>query len=499
MPRIAIGGIQHESSTFWSTPTTLDHFLRADAWPALSRGDALFDAVSGINLPIAGFIDEGRRAGFDLVPLLWCSAVPAGLVTRDAFETIAGWMINDLKRAGPLDGLLLDVRGAMVTNHLDDADGELLRRIRAAVGPTTPIIVSLDFNANVSPTMIEAATGLIAYRSYPHVDMAETGVRCAKALHDLLAAPGPIYTALHKIPFLVPLPFQSTSIEPAQSLIALLGEIERRENVHLSLTLGLPLADVPDSAPAVFGFGRDRAAIERAVTTLTDAVVAAEDEFAGTMHDVDSAARQAVALARTATRPVILADVQDNPSAGGTADGVAIAKALLRHGATGAVVGLVWDSEAAAAAHAAGIGATIELALGARSGVSGESPLQGRFYVTGLGTGTFTADGPFYKGCRMQLGPMAHLTLDGVGIVVTTAKQQAADRSMFRHVGIEPERQKILSLKSTAHFRGDFAAIAAEILIVAGPGRGDADIRELPYRRLASGTRIGPRGRTFRP
>jgi microcystin degradation protein MlrC len=159
----------------------------------------------------------------------------------------------------------------------------------------------------------------------------------------------------------------------------------------------------------------------------------------------------------------------------------------------------LYDPEAAAAAHAAGVGAELRLPLGAGSGLAGHRPLEETYRVDALGDGSFTASGPFYRGARMQLGRMALLALGGVRIVVGSRKIQAADQEIFRHLGIEPAAQKILALKSSVHFRADFEPIAEEVLVVLAPGPNPADFRDLPYRKLRPGVRLMPMGPAFQP
>jgi len=209
LARIAVGGFQHETNTFSTTPTTYEDFLHAGGWPGLTRGSAIFAALEGINLPATGFINAANRAKHQLVPLLWCSATPAGRVTKDAFERIAGELCQRLADARPLDGLYLDLHGAMVTEHLADGEGELLRRLRQVTGPAFPIVCSLDFHANISEAMVDRSTAMTAYRSYPHVDMTESGERAATLLERILASrpacqglaqtaiPHPAHLAMH--------------------------------------------------------------------------------------------------------------------------------------------------------------------------------------------------------------------------------------------------------------------------------------------------------------
>jgi microcystin degradation protein MlrC len=485
--RIAIGGIQHETNTFAESRATFEEFVHADAWPGMARGGALIDAVAGINLPIAGFVAQAQAHGHELAPLLWCSAQPSGPVTREAFERIAAMLLEDLAAALPVDAIYLDLHGAMVAEHFDDADGELLRRVRERVGERTPIIASLDLHANVSRTMVEQASVLLAYRAYPHVDMAETGARAARLAPRLVGRPR-LKHALRHLDFLIPLTSQCTLIDPMRTVMAHAEALERETIVSLHFTPGFPLADVADCGPCVFGYGDDDS-IARAVDELADEVAGAESAVTGRFWSVADAVARALEIARMGLGPVILVDTQDNPGAGGNGDSTLIIRALIAAGAEDVVAGLICDPEVARQAHAAGAGERLHAAVGAKSGFPGELPIEADFTVESLGDGRFTGTGPFYLGTRMDLGPMACLRTGGVRIVVASRKQQAADQAMFRHLGIEPAGQRILVLKSSVHFRADFGDLASEILIVTAPGPSPADPARLPFRKLRAGVR----------
>jgi microcystin degradation protein MlrC len=494
--RIAVGGFQHETNTFSTTPTTYEDFIRVGGWPGLSRGKEVFAALEGINLPASGFVAAANRAKHELVPLLWCSAAPAGRVTRDTFERIAGELCRRLADARPLDALYLDLHGAMVAEHLADGEGELLGRLRQIAGPELPIVCSLDFHANVSAAMLDRSTAMTAYRSYPHVDMAQSGERAAALLERILAR-GPLAKALRKPPFLIPLTWQCTLIDPAAALFRELASMLNGSVADLSFAPGFPPADIPDCGPSVLAYGEDRRSADRAAERLAAAVSEAEGDFAGKVWRPREAVREAMRLAPTSGRPAILADTQDNPGAGGQSDTVGVIEALIAERAEGAVAGLLFDPAGAAMAHGAGEGTEIEIALGEGSRLPGHQPLAKRFRVERLGDGRFTATGPFYAGNRMQLGPMALLSIGGVRIAVASRKQQAADQAMFRHLGVEPRDQRILALKSSVHFRADFGPISCAVLVVAAPGANPVDHRELPYRNLRQGLRLMPKGPAF--
>jgi microcystin degradation protein MlrC len=494
MARIAVGGFQHETNTFSPVPATLADFAASDAWPGLTRGPALFEAVAGINLPAAGFVQEARSLHHELVPLAWCSAQPSGHVTRDAFERISAMLLDDLRACGAFDAVYLDLHGAMVAEHVDDADGELLRRIRDVVGAHVPIVASLDFHANLSPGMARCATALVSYRTYPHVDMADCGARAARVMHDILHG-AQVASYVEQVDFLIPLTSQSTLVEPMQSLMRGVESAERAPILSLGLLPGFPAADVAECGPSVYGCGSDAFQLATTVRQLASEMRRREGEFALELHTIEQAITEIRRSAAPRGRPVILADTQDNPGAGGHADTMSLIKALVAAELHGVLAGVICDPGTAARAHAAGEGAQVELSLGAGSGAPGETPLAARFNVVALGDGRFTGTGPFYRGARFELGPMALLELDGVRIAVASRKQQAADQAMFRHLRVEPADCAVLALKSSVHFRADFGPIASRVLVVEAPGPNVADPAKLPFRKLRPGMRTSPQRR----
>jgi microcystin degradation protein MlrC len=498
MARLAFGGFQHETNSFAPSKADLAAFEAADGWPGLTRGAALFDAVAGVNIPVAGFIETAKAAGHELLPLSWSSASPSDQVTEEAYEHLSALLLADLAAAGPLDGLYLDLHGAMVAEHHGDGEGELLRRVRDLLGPDFPIVVSLDLHANISREMVELADRLVAFRTYPHVDMAETGARSARVLQQLLDGEAGAHKAFRKLPFLIPTTSGCTLADPAKAIYDGLRHLEGGPEItHLSFACGFSPADVPHCGPSVLAYGRDRGAVEAALDTLYEDVLGREMDFAIETLEVAEAVTLARQRAAGASWPVILADAQDNSGSGANSDTTWLLAELVAQGAEGAVVAVLCDPESAAAAHAAGEGAEITLALGAKSGLPGHRPFEGSYRVERLGDGNFLGTGPFYKGARMHLGPMACLSIGGVRVIVGSRKQQAADQAMLRHVGVEPRDAGILVLKSAVHFRADFQPIAEEIHVVAAPGPCALDNSAYPYRHLRPGLRIMPGGPAF--
>lgn len=486
--RIAIGGFLHETNTFAPSPATLERFVSGGGAGGLFEGKDAIARLRGVNQGFAGALAHAEAEGWEAVPLLWSAASPSAHVSEEAFETITGKMLDRLKAALPVHGVYLDLHGAMVTDHHDDGEGEILARVRALVGPDVPVVSSLDLHANVTERMVAEADMLVSYRTYPHVDMRDTGARAARALGALMKGGPRPAKAMARAPFLLPIAWQSTDMEPAKGLYAAMEAMEG--DWPMSLNMGFPAADFPECGATALAYGP---AAEALAARLMGMVEAAEPDFAGRVFTPGEAVAEALRLHRT--RPVVIADTQDNPGAGGDSDTMGMVRAL--RGVERAAIGSIYDPAAAAAAHAAGAGARIRIALGAKSGIPGDAPLEAEYEVAALSDGRFVCPGPFHGGQEVAMGPSARLMLDGLAIVVTSAKAQMADLAMFRQVGVDPLAMRILCVKSSVHFRADFAPVAEAILTAAAPGPMPVSPASLPWRRLPKGLRLEPLGKAF--
>jgi microcystin degradation protein MlrC len=483
--RIAVGGFMHESATFVDTPTTWDDFARTGPWPGFCEGKAMLEIMEGLNIGLPCFVDEMRKAGHEVVPIAWTMAQPAGPVTAHAFERMNATLVDGYRRSGA-DVIFVELHGAMVADTFDDAEGELLRRIRAVVGPDVPVVGTLDLHVNMSDLMVETTNLLSAYRTYPHVDWGETGRRVARWLDRTIAwGPRPA-KAMRRMPFLIPVTAGCSLISPVKELYETLETIEAETGVHLSFTPGFPPADIADCGPAVFGYGADPATVQRAVDRLADAVIAAEPVFAAQrVQPVAEAVANAIRISTGAARPVVIADTQDNPGAGSPSNTTGIIKELLKQGAQSAVVGNFHDPELAAAAHAAGVGAHLNAPI---------RDVPGPWTVVALSDGAFEGTSPMLRSKVAQMGKTALLKQDGVEVLVISIRQQPIHREAFSHIGVDPRQRKIVALKSSVHFRAGFQPIAEEVITCASPGMNLADPSDFAYRKLPAGIRRRPGG-----
>src|SRR5574341_1845314 len=372
MARIAIGGFQHETNTFAPSKADYAAFEAGGGWPGAQYGDTLFGAVEGANIPAAGAIGALRAAGHSLVGTAWAAANPSAHVTADAFERITGELVKRLAAAMPVDAVYLDLHGAMVVETYDDGEGELLRRVRDAVGPLVPVVASLDLHANVTRAMVERADALVAYRTYPHVDMAETGTRAARLLDQILRIGRRPEGGFHQLDYLTGIPSQCSFIEPCKSMYRELARHEAQAGTTLSFTPGFPMADFADCGMAVFGYGFEKAGSTQALAQLRGLVADAEKDFAMELHDAPQAVRRAKRRGEPGA-PVVLADTQDNPGAGGNGDTTGLLRTLIEQRAEDAVLGMLIDPPSAKRAHEVGQGNSSVFNVGGLSRIAGRS------------------------------------------------------------------------------------------------------------------------------
>lgn len=497
--KVALAGFLHETNTFAPSKARMTDFVQGGGYMPLARGRALMDRSRDINLGIGGAVNLGESSGWDMVPILWAGATPSAHVCQSAYQSITDEIIAGICAAGPLDGVFIDLHGAMVAEHEDDGEGALLKRLRAAVGPDVAIAAALDLHGNITQDMVDASDVLVGFRTYPHVDMADTGYRAAEQLDSIMQRGAPLAKAFRRLPFLVPIAWQSTFAAPAKDLYALTSRLETGPVASTSFFFGFPAADFPGCGPTVICYGETQADADAAADEIEQAVLDAEPALAGTTFDPDAGVLEAMRIAATAARPVIIADTQDNPGAGGDSNTTGMLRALVAHKAKRAALGNMVDPDAAQKAHEAGVGATIDVALGGFSGIPGDAPYQARFTVETLSDGKLVGKGPFYGGAPLDLGPSACLRIDDVRVVVTSHKAQMADREMYRFVRITPEDQDILVNKSSVHFRADFDPIAETILTCTAPGPMPVSPASLPFTNLAPGMRLEPLGAVFQP
>ena len=485
--KIAVAGFQHETNTFAGTIATRSDFDRPGGWPPFSVGEEMRAIITKAGTPASGAMSAAATESVEVLPLLWCLALPSGPVEDAAFNDITDDLCARFERAldDGADALFLDLHGAMVTPSWHDAEGELLARLRRIAPAPFPIAVSFDLHGNISEEMVRHCTLLDCYRTYPHTDLKDTGARVmSRLIAHLHGKPAP-HLAYRAVPYLTSINDQCTFVEPARGLLAYGNELEAQPQIDcVTQFFGFPLADIADAGPSIIVQGSDRKAVERAADAMLARWIEAEPRFATRLLTADEAVADAMRLsAQPGTGPVVIADTQDNPGGGGTGDTTGMLHALLAQKANGAVLVHIADADACGAAHQAGEGATIALAVGAGQSRRYGNPVSGHWKVLRLGDGSFTGVGPMYRGNPIALGPVALLERDGVRVIIAPRKMQASEPGLLLHLGIDPQTVPILVLKSSVHFRGAYQDIARAIIPALAPGLVEADLSRLAYAR----------------
>ncbi len=482
--RLLFGGFAHETNTFAPWKTGVAEFEANGYY----LGDDILK-LRGTNTGAGGVLDAAAgEPEVELILTVQTTAIPGGLVTDEIFERVVGIIESAVLRERP-DAIVLDLHGAMVSESEIDGDGGILRRVRQAAGPDVPIVAELDLHANVGPEMLENATILVPYDTYPHIDNAERGKECFRlAVDAALGATRPVMAA-RKLPMMLAGPKQFSGIEPTKSIMQLVHEVETRPGV---LTAGVcfafPFADCPFAGMTVTVVADgDKAIADRHAEEIAAEIFARREEFRPDVATVEEAVHAAMSAEEG---PVVLADLGDNPGGGTAADGTAILWALLDLGAQNAAVALIADPAVVAEAFDAGIGATVETTLGAKSDDLHGYPVPVTAEIINLTDGSFIYEGPMLQGVPSTLGRTAVLRCGGrhgntVDVVVCERRVQPLDTAVFRSQGIEPTRKKILALKSAVHFRGAYMPIAASIIEVDTPGLTSVDFTRFPYRQLS--------------
>jgi microcystin degradation protein MlrC len=478
--RILVGAIGHESNTFTPFLTTRDdfHVLYGDEILAADLGDSA----------LAGIVKTLRNAGYELVPTVAASALPGGVVARAAYEEFESAILRGA--SGGVDGVCLYLHGAMRAEGVDYCENELLKELRAALGPDVPISVALDMHANLMPEMARNANALVAYHTAPHDDTFETGVHAAEMLMLMLDEGVRPVIGFAKIPFLLPGEMAQTSLEPMAGMMRLVNEIERRPGVlSASLANGHCWADVPDVGVAAVVVTREDAALAQSLADeLAQTFWQRRTEFGVSAEAYPL--EEAITVALGTPEPLVfLSDSGDNPGAGGSTDVPLFLERLLARGAQNVLIAGLWDVEAVRACAAAEVGNRVSLAVGGKLDRRHGSPLQVSGYVRHL------SDGGIYRGAmrrdpgRARTGPVAVLNVDGVDVILTSTRISFEDPAQLRRLGLEPLDYRIVALKrgylTTPFLTLNSAGRGSPRSILAfTPGATNCDLAQMEFRRL---------------
>ena len=469
MKRVLTGRFMHETNTFSIVKTDLALWRRRD----FHTENEIPSVFRGTRSALGATFEAADKYGWTLIHPVSANANPSGLVTDDAFETIGGMILGAAERQGPIDGVLFHLHGAMVTESHEDGEGELLERLRGIVGPDVPIVVTLDLHANVTQKMADNASALIAFRTYPHIDMYERAWQGAELLEAAMQGKIKPRTIIARRPMLHGLDWGRTQKGPMAELIERGEKLEHAgEVLAVSVCAGFALANIRDVGPSVTvtfdelgGVGTGPPPQEIAETFMDHAW---EMRDYSTVHMLSVAA--AVARAREGKKgdkPLVVADFTDNPGGGGYGDATAFLKGLVEAGVEGVAFHAICDPQAVQDGIRAGIGATATLTIGGKTDPRmGGGPLTLTGEIVCLTNGKFIAHGPMGGGVERNYGPSMVFRVGGIDIIVITNNGQATDLGQLTSLGVDPTRYPTVAVKSMQHFRAAFEPIAREVVLV---------------------------------
>ncbi|MFD0859579.1 M81 family metallopeptidase [Roseovarius aquimarinus] len=479
--RIIAARFNHETNTFSPVPTPLENFGPLHGAAALEFG-------RGSATAFGAFIDYAERMGAELVTPLCATANPSGPAARDVFEALAAPVIEAAREG--CDAILLDLHGAMVAEGIDDCEGELLARIREKA-PGVPIGVALDLHGNITERMVQNCDVLAGFKTYPHIDMRETGAHVARMMARVLEGAGRPWVARVHPPILAQTLRMNTEVPGIMAdLIDLAREIETREGIWAATVFGgFPLSDIPDAGVSLVAVADDASTAQAAAEELGEA---AWQGRAGFVYE-EAPLEVSLAEARAASGgggggPVLLLDHGDNCMSGGTCDTIDVLRAALRAGMRGIVAGPICDPEAVAQMHAAGEGNAVELRLGNKVALPGfpeNPPLDLTGDVTFAGPGRYVVRGPIYTGQCCDMGRAAVLTTEGATVLVTERPHEPWDLGVFECAGIDPVSADFLILKSRMYCRPVFEPLCRAVIECASAGITSSNLDLFDFRKLA--------------
>jgi len=473
--------ISHETNYFSLHKTGkrefMDRYALMGAEAVAERGDQ--------NTELAGFLDTGRVHGWQIEHAISAAAGPSGKIRRKAFDWLCEPILELIKNT-QFDGLLLGLHGAMGLDFSEDGEGALLQRIRHLVGKELPIAITLDLHANVSEQMCELADIIVSFKTYPHVDMRETGRHAGEILQRTMAGQIKPRTILVSRPMLEEVNGGRTDIGPMIQRIERAKVYEQQEDVFaVSINAGFAGADVESVGPTVLVTGQgDFTAHATFAESIADDIWNRRFEV---LNDYLSVAK-AAAIAKTYTSdkgPLIIADYADNPGAGGYGDSTELLRALLDAGVTNACFGPMVDGDVAQALQGEVIGKSIQITLGGKTDpLFGGGPLTLDVELISISDGAFIGDGPMLHGLSGSFGTSAVICVGGIEILVVSIPRQIMDLQQFKTFGVDPEHKRVVALKSMQHFRAAFEPIAGDIIVCDSGALCTPRYDKLPYRKV---------------
>ena len=474
--RVGIVALLQESNTFLARKTTWADFEH----DVLVEGELLRERFAAAPHEIGGFFAGLESAQIEAVPIFAARAYPYGTILADDFLRLVERLVDSIRRAGPLDGLLVAPHGATVSEVAADADGYWLHQVRQLVGPELPIVGTLDPHANLSPWMVQSVNAFTAYRTNPHVDQRQRGLEAAELMARTLHGEIRPTQAACFPPMAINIVRQCTEEAPLTTLLAEVAAVRERQGVlSSSLLLGFPYADVPEVGSATLVVtDRDVPLAAQLANELGQRLWTMRHELDGNLISITDA----VARVGSAPQPVCLLDSGDNVGGGSPADGTLLAHELRARQVLPAFVCL-YDPEAVQRAEAVGVGKTVELALGGKTDALHGPPLVDQFTVLQIGDGVYQEDAVRHGGfTQFDQGRTAlAVTAAGLTVMVTSRRALPFSLRQLTAFGVDPKRFRAIIVKGVNAPLAAYRSVCPTIIRVNTPGVTTADMPTLPF------------------
>ena len=480
--RVAVLGLSHETNTFSPIRTECAEFEKG----GLFRGKEMLSAFDGGHAVVSGFLEASRECGFEVVPLLFARAEPSGVISRDAASALLNELVSTLHAERPVDGVLITLHGAAVSEVDQDLDGTVLLRIRAAVGPDVPIGAVFDMHANASERMVKLCDWPVFYRTNPHLDTYDRGLECGRIMGRVLARDVQPVHAFVRIPIIQGITRSNTAEPPMRDLLDEMEDMLDRPSVlSASIVEGFPWSDVPDAGmSAVVVTDKDQVLANTLAMRMAKRVWSRREEMVDRVPGPLEAMRHAD-LAYDERGPVGVLDVGDNIGGGGGGDSTVLL-AIAQDLGLKEIALTMFDPDSAKACITAGVGNDIDLVLGGR--VEGRycKPLPVTGTVMAISDGRFEETGVTHEGYRyFNAGDTAALrTESGISIVITSNRVANVSQMQFQSLGIRPAEKRLLILKGVNAPRGAFESVCSRYVLANTPGSTSIDLERLDYRSI---------------
>ncbi|WP_339925163.1 M81 family metallopeptidase [uncultured Cyclobacterium sp.] len=490
-PIIGVAGIAHESNSFSSQLTTLDLFDFKLGETQKELSEKFFSYANSQTIS-SGYIEGSKRFGLELYPTVVTRARPMGPVTDNAFDTMMGEIIKQLKAGPELDGILLNLHGAMVVESYPSGDEEIVRRVRKAFGPKMPIIVTHDFHANVTPELVKLSNVLITFKENPHLDTFDRGLQAAKIMAEMVKEGVKPTQAIVKAPMVYNIVYQSTFANPLLPITTASKELEKNEKVlAVSVSGGYQYADVPWMGPSVIVVtDNDPELAQKEAQRLSDMLWDSRDK---TILDSPQPAEAVKMAMEHDGRPVVLIDMGDNIGGGSTGDSSFLLEELIKQGAQGWVM-VIADPDAYKIAENAGVGNDFDFEVGGKTDDMHGKPVRIKGQVRSLNVGRYLETEVRHGGGRYwNMGHTAVIQVEGSTLdepnllLLTTLASSPNSAHQLISNGVYVERQKIIVAKGNIAPRAAYEPFASLLIQVDSPGSTAVNPSWFKFKRARKG------------